>query len=157
QVAAPQALFAVTEEGQPGWTRRTRSRPVVLTQDTPDRVLVDFNPESQGNLLCDSRTSPTGIPSFHLHHGIDQFLGRPLRSGAPPVLRRKQQAVLSLDQRFVEMQQRRGFEHDGGTDKTSLADEKCAYTSDEAVRDAQVGRSLAAAIQDEQLMPEQNG
>ena len=55
------------------------------------------------------------------------------------------------------MQQRGRPQHDGGAEKPCPADEKRAHTCDESIRNAQVGRPLAAPIQDEQLMPDQHG
>jgi len=48
----------------------------VNAQNTANHVLVNFNPESQSDLLSDARTAPTRIPAFRLHHGIDEFFGR---------------------------------------------------------------------------------
>src|SRR5579863_6036194 len=63
QVATPQAVLGVAEECQPGGTSGICFRPVM-----------DLNPESESDLLGDSRTSPTGIPSLHLEDGVDQLL-----------------------------------------------------------------------------------
>jgi hypothetical protein len=104
QVAAPQAVLRVAKKGEPGGTTPVRFRPVVNAQNTANRVLVNFNPESQSDLLSDARTAPTRIPAFHLHHGIDEFFGRALGAGTTSARRRKQQPILSLDQHAVEMQ-----------------------------------------------------
>jgi hypothetical protein len=52
------------------------------------------------------------------------------------------------------MQQRGRLQHDGRTQKPCPANEKRTHTRDETIRSAQVGRSLAPAIQDEQLLPD---
>jgi hypothetical protein len=56
----------------------------------------------------------------------------------------------------MEMQQSRRLQNDGRTENTR-PNEKRAQTGDESICSAQVGRPLAAAIQDQQLMPEQRG
>ena len=102
QVAAPQAVLRVAKKGEPGGTTPVRFRPVVNAQNTANHVLVNFNPESQSDLLSDARTAPRRIPAFHLHHGIDEFFGRALGAGTTPARRRKQQPILSLDQHAVD-------------------------------------------------------
>ena len=56
--AAPQTVLHVTKEGEPGRASRIRFRPVMNAQDTANHILVDFNAESQGDLLGDSGTTP---------------------------------------------------------------------------------------------------
>jgi hypothetical protein len=94
----------VAKKSEPGGTTAVRFRTVVNAQNTANHVLVNFNPESQSDLLSNARTAPTRIPTFHLHHGIDEFFGRALGAGRRPARRRKQQPILSLDQHVVEMQ-----------------------------------------------------
>ena len=71
--------------------------------------------------------------------------------------RRKQHAVLSFAQHTVEMQQSGRLQNDGGTNSTCGAHEQVAQAGDDPIRGAQVGRTLAPAIEDEQLMPDQHG
>src|SRR5258706_15857364 len=91
QVAAPQAVLRVAKKSEPGGTTPVRFRTVVNAQNTANHVLVNFNPESQNDLLSDARTAPTRIPSFHLHHGIDEFFGRARGAGTTPAGWRKKQ------------------------------------------------------------------
>src|SRR5580700_10837879 len=65
QIAAPQTVLHVAEKCEPGGTSRIRFRPVTNAQDTANNILVDFNAESQSNLLGNSRAAPTGITPFH--------------------------------------------------------------------------------------------
>jgi hypothetical protein len=58
---------------------------------------------------------------------------------------------------MVQMQQGGRLQNDGRAEESCPANEKRAYASDEAIGGMQVGRSLAPAIQDEQLMPEEHG
>jgi hypothetical protein len=46
-------------------------------------------------------------------------------------------------------------QNDGGTENACRAHEQGAQAGDDTIRGAQVGRTLAAAIEDQQLMPDQ--
>jgi hypothetical protein len=50
----------------------------MIGQDPANHVVIDFGAEGQCDLFRNSRTSPTRIPSFHFHNGIDQLLRRAL-------------------------------------------------------------------------------
>jgi len=128
----------------------------VHAQDTANEILVNFNSESQCDLLRDPRTAPTRIPPLHLHNRVNQLLRGPLRAGATPPLWRKEQPILPLYKHLVEMQQGGRLQHDGRADKPCPADEKRAYPGDAAISCVQVGRALAATIQHDQLMPGQH-
>src|SRR5215471_6005542 len=81
----------------------------------------------------------------------------PFRARPAALPRRKQLAVLSIAQRTVEMQQGGRFQNDGGTKDTCRAQEQGTQAGDDPIRGTQVGRALAPAIEDEQLMPDQHG
>jgi hypothetical protein len=49
------------------------------------------------------------------------------------------------------------LQNDGGTKDTCRAHEQGTQAGDDPIRGAQVGRTLAPAIEDEQLMPDQHG
>jgi hypothetical protein len=55
------------------------------------------------------------------------------------------------------MQQSGRLQNDGGTNDTCRAHEQGAQAGDDPIRGTQVGRTLAPAIEDEQLMPDQHG
>jgi hypothetical protein len=115
QIATPQTVLYVAEEGEPGWASRIRFRAVMNAQDTANNILVDFNVESQGDLLGDSGTTPVGITSFQFNDCVDEFFIRSFRAGLTPALGRKQHAVLSLRQHVVEMEQSGRLQDDSGT------------------------------------------
>ena len=73
-------------------------------QDTANHIFVDFNAESQRDLLCDAGTTPVGIAPFQFNDCLDEFFLRSFRARLTSVLGRKQHAVLSLNQHLVEMQ-----------------------------------------------------
>ena len=127
------------------------------TQDTANDILVDLDAESQRDLLSNAGTAPVGIAPFHSHDGIDEIFLRSLRARATPALGRKQEAVLSFPQHTVETQQSGRLQNDGGTENACRAHEKGAQASDDTIRGAQVGRTLSAAIEDQQLMADQRG
>jgi hypothetical protein len=115
QIAAPQTVLHVTKEGEPGGASRIRFRPVMNAQDTTNNILVDCNAESQGDLLGDSGTTPSGITPLQFNDCVDEFFIRSFRARLTPALERKQHAVLSLRQDVVEMQQSGRLQDDGGT------------------------------------------
>jgi hypothetical protein len=121
-------------------------------QDTADNILVDLNGESQRNLLRNSGTAPVGITPFHFNDGVDQFFLRSTRARPTPALGRKQHAVLSSAQHVMEMPQSGRLQNDGGVENACRAHEKGAQTDDDTIRGAQIGRTLAATIEDPQLM-----
>jgi hypothetical protein len=55
------------------------------------------------------------------------------------------------------MQQSGRLQNDGGTKKACPAHEKGTQTGDDPIGGAQVGRTLATAIEDQQLMPDERG
>jgi hypothetical protein len=117
-------------------------------EDTANHILVDCNAESQGDLLGDAGTTPVEITPFQFNDCVDEFFMRSFRARRTPALARKQHAVLSFGQHVVEMQQRGWLQDDGGTQNACRVHEKGAQTGDETVRGAQVGSTLAAAIED---------
>ena len=121
-------------------------------QDTANYVFINLDAESQCDLLGNAGTAPVGITSFHCHDDIDEFFFRSLRAWPTRALGRKQHAVLSFPQHIVEMQQSCRPQNDGRTKKAGRAHEKGAQTGDNAIGRAQVGRTLASAIEDQELM-----
>jgi hypothetical protein len=74
-----------------------------------------------------------------------------------PAPRRKQQAIFPLCQHMVKMQERRRLEHDGGAEKTGAANEEHAQASEDPVCGVQVRSALAATVQDQKLVSQENG
>jgi hypothetical protein len=117
------------------------------TEDTANHILVDGNAESQGDRLGDAGTTPVEITPIQCNDGVDEFFLRSFRARRTPALARKQHAVLSFGQHVVEMQQRGGLQDDGGTQNACRVHEKGAQTGDDTLCGAQVGSTLAAAIE----------
>src|SRR6202008_4313096 len=61
QIHAPEAVFHVAQESQPGGTTGVLSGPVVMGENPPNHVFVDLDVERKGDLLSDSRTAPIWI------------------------------------------------------------------------------------------------
>ena len=98
-----------------------------------------------------------GVPPFHCDDGFDEFLVRSLgAAGSTPTRTRKQRPVLWFLQQLVQVQQGGRPQADGGTQDACRAHEHGAQTGDDAIRGTQVGRTLAAATKDEQLMSDQH-
>ena len=72
-------------------------------QDTANYIFVDFNAESQDDLLGNSRTAP-GITPFQFNDCVDEFFIRSFGAKRTFVLVRKQHVVLSFGQHLVEIQ-----------------------------------------------------
>ena len=72
-----------------------------------------------------------------------------------PALGRKQPAVLSFPQHPVKMEQSGRLQNDAGTENACLAHEKSAQAGEDTIRRAQVGRTLATTIEEQQLIPDQ--
>jgi hypothetical protein len=125
--------------------------------DTANNILADLEAESQRDLLSNARTAPAGIAPFHCYNGVKEGFLRSLRTGATPALGRKQPAVLSFSQHTVEMEQSGRLQNDAGTENACRAHEKRAQAGDDTIRRTQVGRTLATAIEDQQLMSDQRG
>ena len=117
-------------------------------EDTANHILVDCNAESQRDLLGDSGTTPVEFTPFQFNDCFDQFFTRSFQARRTPALARKQHAVLSFGQHVVQMQQRGWPQDDGGTENACLVHQKGAQTGDETLSGAQVGSTLAAAIED---------
>ena len=92
-----------------------------------------------------------GITPFHFHDGVDKLFLRSIRARPTRALGRKQHTILSSPQHAMEMQQS-GSQNDGGAENACRAHEKGAQTGDDTIRGVQIGRTLAAAIEDPQLM-----
>ncbi len=81
QIHAPETVFHVAEESQPGETIGVLSRPVVTGENPANHVFVDLDVERQGHLLCDSRTAPVGITLLHFDDRTDEFCTPSFRPG----------------------------------------------------------------------------
>ena len=55
------------------------------------------------------------------------------------------------------MQQGGGLQNDGGTEDACRSHEEGEQTGSDAIGGAKVGRTLAPAIEDQQLMPDERG
>jgi hypothetical protein len=87
QIHAPEAVFHVPKESQPGRTTRVLSRPVVAGENPANYVFVDLDVERQGDLLSDSRTAPVGITLLHFDDRTDELCTRSFRAGLPMAIR----------------------------------------------------------------------
>ena len=54
-------------------------------------------------------------------------------------------------------QERGGFQDDGGTDQPARANEQGAHVGDEAVSEAEVGGTFPGAIENQQLVLDEDG
>ncbi len=102
QIHTPETVFHVAQERQPRGTAGVLYRPVVTGEDPANHVFVDLDEERQGDLLCDSRTAPVGIPLLHFDDRMNEIYARSFRTGLPTAIRGEEHAVLLLAQGFVK-------------------------------------------------------
>ena len=157
QVDTPEAVLHVTQESEPGWAAGVSNWSEVIGQDASDNVFIDGDTEGQCNLLGDSRSTPGGIALFHFDNGVDEFSGRSLRTGLVPEFCRKEYAVLSLDQSPVKAQKGRWFQCDCRTNQARRTHEQGAQSCDETIGCPQIRCPLSGSIQDQKLLPDENG
>jgi hypothetical protein len=74
----------------------------------------------------------------------------------PPPLQWKPQLVAEAGVCYL-LVQGAGFQNDGRTDQSGWPYKQSAPTGDEAIREAEMGSALARAIEDEQLMSDEDG
>jgi aspartate/methionine/tyrosine aminotransferase len=130
----------------------------VLDQHAANNVFVDIDRECKGGLLGDSSAAESGISSFHLDDCGNQLEGRTFGAWCPPaVFGSEEQTILSFHEGFVETHDRRGLEYYRASDEPKREDEACTEAGDNAIHRSQIRCSLAGAIKDQQLMPEQYG
>ena len=103
ELDTPQAVLGVTRESQP---RRTITglRLVVFGEHSAHDVFVDVDTESPGYDQRYPWAAETWIAALQLDDGIDDFLGRPLRSRFSPRFRCEQRPLLAAHQTPVKAQ-----------------------------------------------------
>ena len=94
-IHTPEAVFHVAQESQPGGTTGVLSRQAVMGENPSNHVFIDLDVERQGDLLCDSRTTPGGITQLHFDDRTDELCTRAFRAGLPTAIRGEQHPVLS--------------------------------------------------------------
>jgi hypothetical protein len=62
KIDTPEAVLQVAQEGQPRWATGVLFRPIVTGENPSNNILVDWDVESQGDLL--SNSPQTGFPTF---------------------------------------------------------------------------------------------
>jgi hypothetical protein len=87
QIHAPEAVFHVPKESQPGRTTRVLCRSVVTGENPANDVFVDLDVERQGDLLCDPRRAPVGVALLHFDDRMNEIYGRTFRAGLPTAIR----------------------------------------------------------------------
>ena len=93
------------------------------------------------------------IPRLELDDGPDERLARPLRSGRPrAVARRELSAVLATDQRLMKREERRGPEADSNLSDAAWTQKERRESAQDTVDRGQVGRTLPWPAQDDQLL-----
>jgi len=81
----------------------------------------------------------------------------PFGRGLPLALGGEEAAILSVPQGLVEAQESRRFQNDGRTDQPGRPHKQSAPTGDDTIREAEIGSTLARAIEDQQLVFDEDG
>jgi hypothetical protein len=157
EVDAPETVLQVTEESQPGRTTAVCLGSVMSGQNAPNHVFIHGDAECPSNLLGDSRTAPGEITLFGGDNGVNEVLRGTLGTGFAPDFRGEEQAVLALSEDLVKVQEGRRLYHDGRTDPPGRPYKQSAPAGDEPIREAEVGSAVAGAIEDQQLMFDEEG
>ena len=74
QIDTPEAILHEHQEGQPGRAGAMLFRSIVTGEDPANRVFVEWDCESQDDLLSDTGTTPGGIAQLHLDDSLNNFL-----------------------------------------------------------------------------------
>src|ERR1044072_4282181 len=81
QIEAPEAVFHVTQKRQPRRTVGARCGSGMESKNPANHILINSSPESQVDLLGDTRTSPCWIALLHLDDCPDQIRSEERRVG----------------------------------------------------------------------------
>src|ERR1700733_5378467 len=126
-----------------------------MSENPSHHVFVNRKVEGQGDLFSNSRTAPAVVPLLHFHNRMDEFCTRSLRAGLGTAIGGEQHAVLFLAHGLVKAYQGRRLEHNGRTEQASGTQPERQPAGKDPVRRGQIRRSLAGAIQDQELMLKQ--
>src|ERR1700733_12125255 len=126
-----------------------------MGENPSNHVFVYWKVEGQGDLFSNSRTAPAVVPLLHFHNRMDEFCTRSLLAGLGTATGGEQHAVLLLAHGLVKAYQGRGPEHNGRAEQASGTQPERQPAGKDPVRRGQIRRSLAGAIQDQELMLKQ--
>jgi len=157
EIHAPETVLHVSEESQPGRTTGVWLGSVIRGQDAPNDVFIDGDAERPSNLLGNARAAPEGIALLGGDNRLNEFFGWALGTSLAPAFRREEQAVLALGHDLVKAQESRRLQNKGRTDQPGRLNEQRAPTGDEAIREEEIGGALAGAMEDQELMFDEEG
>ena len=156
QVDAPETVRRVTDERQPGRPGAARGGSIVFRQHASDDVLVDVDAERPRDDACNAWTAEPRISRFELNDRPDERVARPLRSGRPRAMARREQApVLPMHQRPMKRQQCRGADANGDLSEPPRPEKEGPESAEKAVDRGQVRCPLPRSTQDDQLLLQQ--
>jgi hypothetical protein len=109
-------------------------------------------------ICCAIRGHPQlGFPLFHVDDRGDDVLAGPRGARLYRSIRREKPAILLLNQRAMQVQQRGGFEDDRGTSQPARPDEDRTQAGDHAIGGTKIGRPFSRPIEDQQLVFGEHG
>ena len=154
QVEAPEAILRLRHEGQPGRSVGSGvAGPVVLGEHAADDILVDLDAEGIGDLLGDADAAEPRITGLDLDDRRDEFRGRSFRTGLASFgRRRKEQVILAIDQRVMELEQGGRAEQRRDFLDPAPAHEQGGETEHKAIEGGQVRGTLPGSIADQKLL-----
>src|SRR6516162_812453 len=105
QIDTPDAVFCLSDDGQPGRIIGIRFGSRVYGEHAPHDIFVDLDAKGVSDLLGDADTTELRIAVLHLDDGRDQLLGWALRARLSSLAwRGEQQAIFSMDHGLVELE-----------------------------------------------------
>ena len=142
------------EEGEPGRAVR-RIRSIVLSERAPDDILVDIEPEYEGELIGDPLVAESRIPSFHLTIAATSSRVGPFGPGLPRRFGVNSNRYLRVTP--VETHDLEGLSTIALRSSRVAAHQRCAESSDDSIDRLKIGRSFSRALEDQELVLDQHG
>ena len=129
---------------------------IAFRQHASDDVLVDVDAERPRDDACNAWTAEPRISRFELNDRPDERVARPLRSGRPRAMARREQApVLPMHQRPMKRQQCRRADANGDLSEPPRPEKEGPESAEKAVDRGQVRCPLPRSTQDDQLLLQQ--
>jgi hypothetical protein len=128
-------------------------------QHPTDNILIDLHTENQRDLPGNAGTTPAGITPFHCHDGFDEVFVGSLRAGptAAPSLGENNMRYFRWRSTLWRCGRVEGFTMMAERRTRAGGMNRVHKPAMNPIRGTQVGCTLAPAIEDEQLMPDQYG
>ena len=154
QIEAPEAVFGMSDKGEPRRAAGTRFGLVVFREHAANDVFVDLEAEGARDLLSDLHTAKPGIAPFDLNDCSDEFWRRSFWTRSARMTRCIKDVKLELGQRPMEFQERRWPQGDRNLCNARWTHASRTESQKQSIPWRELGRSVAGTLQNQQLMLE---